>query len=138
MVPAPIYAQLERDESRRHVGYVDSQGHWTVGIGHKLSTPLTNTVIDMILRDDVAAKAAELEAKAPWVRTLSEPRYGVLLNMAFNLGVTGLLGFRRMLAAMQSADWEGAAAELLDSVYATQVGARAIRLARQLQDDRFV
>lgn len=133
-----IYEQLERDEDRRHVGYQDSLGHWTVGIGHKLSTPLSDAAVDMILRDDVAAKVVELEAEAPWVRELSEPRYGVLLNMAFNLGVAGLLDFRRMLAAMQAQDWEEAAAELLDSVYATQVGARAIRLARQLQDDRWV
>lgn len=133
-----IFEQLERDEGRRNRAYQDSRGIWTLGVGHNLeSTPVSNAVIDMILRDDVAAKATELEQRLPWVRSLSEPRYGALLNMAFNLGVNGLLGFRRMLAAMQAGLWEDAAREMLDSTYARQVGARAERLAEQLRTDRW-
>lgn len=49
----------------------------------------------------------------------------VLLDMAYNMGVPALLKFKRMLAALDRGNWSQAAAELLDSKYAEQVGPRA-------------
>ena len=45
---------------------------------------------------------------------LDVPRYGVLLNMTFNLGVAGPLSFRQFLSAMQAGQWELAAHEMLE------------------------
>ena len=61
-----------------------------------------------------------------------------LKNMAFNMGVAGLLEFRQMLAEVQTADWPGAAAEMLSSKWATQVGDRAHRLALQMTTGEWV
>ena len=60
------------------------------------------------------------------------------MNMAFNMGVGGVAGFKKMLAALQAQEWDTAARELLDSKYATQVGERATRLAQQLITDTWV
>lgn len=54
-----------------------------------------------------------------------EPAQLVILDMAYNMGVPALLGFKRMLAALDRGDWSQAAGELLDSKYASQVGPRA-------------
>jgi hypothetical protein len=54
------------------------------------------------------------------------------LNMTFNLG-DRLLGFRKALAAVQAGDWSTAAAEMLDSQWAAQVGPRAQRLAEAMR-----
>ena len=51
-----------------------------------------------------------------------------MANMCFNLGVTRLLKFKKFLTAIESKDWDNAAAEMMDSRWAVQVGPRAIRL----------
>jgi lysozyme len=126
-------AQLERNEGRRSRAYQDSRGIWTVGVGHNLqSTPLSDHAIDVIRDDDIAAKELELLAALPWVSTLDPPRLCVLLDMAFNLGVHGLLEFRQMLGFVLVGNWDKAADAMRDSKWAEQVGGRAIRLERQM------
>ena len=56
----------------------------------------------------------------------------VLANMAFNLGVDGLLGFRRMILAVDRGHYDQAAREMLNSKWARQVFNRAIRLAEMM------
>lgn len=128
-----IYDQLRRDEGVRSTLYRDELGFATVGVGHNLSTPLSDHSIQTILEDDVAAVKTELDTSLPWAASLDDARYGALLNLSFNMGVVGLFGFSRMLRAIQAQDWDVAARELLDSRYARQVGDRATRLAAQLQ-----
>jgi lysozyme len=49
--------------------------------------------------------------------------------MIFNLGLYGVLGFKRMLAALREKDYLKASKEMLDSKWAKQVGYRAKKLA---------
>ena len=53
----------------------------------------------------------------------------MLLNMCFNLGLKGLLGFNNTLAFIAARDWERAANGMLASKWAKQVGFRAIELS---------
>ena len=78
--------------------------------------------------NDVAETVRDLDARLPWWRRLSAARQRVLLNMCFNLGIGGLLEFRRSLAAMERGDFETAARQMKASKWATQVGDRADRL----------
>lgn len=52
--------------------------------------------------------------------------------MSFNLGIAKLLGFKNTLAFAKAGDWARAASNMLQSAWAGQVGARAIRLSHQL------
>lgn len=128
--------QLRRDEGVRPAMYIDSVGIATIGVGHRLDLPLCPAAIDAQLRHDVEMADLACQRFAFWPR-LSEARRGVLINLCFNVGLQGLLGFAKMLAAIEADDWQRAAAELLDSRYATQVGDRAKRLARQLITDEW-
>jgi len=49
--------------------------------------------------------------------------------MCFNLGLSRLLKFEKMLLALETGDYEVAATEALDSLWACQVGTRADRVA---------
>lgn len=128
-----LAADLERDEGRRAHAYTDSEGYLTIGIGHLIDRrkggELPDHIIDELLQHDITAVVRALNDALPWWRRLSEARRRALANMAFNLGIGGLLGFRRMLAALQASDYERAAAEALDSKWARQVGDRAERIA---------
>jgi lysozyme len=128
-----LMAQLTRDEGRRNLMYFDSVGVPTIGVGHNLrDRALTDRAVDLILEDDLRETELELVTALPWVADLGSPRFGVLINMAFNMGVQGVLEFRDMLAAIQAGDWEKAADAMRDSKWAEQVGARATRLERQM------
>ena len=147
--------QLSRDEGRVLHAYKDSLGYWTVGVGHlidpsKGATPpidmtrpdgpdvisirctITDEVCDRLLDDDIANKTQRLTAQLPWLAILDDARRGVLLNMAFNLGVSGVLAFKDTLHLIQIGQYHAASLAMLKSKWATQVGSRANRLARQM------
>ena len=126
--------QLIRDEGKVLTPYRDSMGLLTIGVGHNLDAHgISDEVCDLLLTEDIARVEAGLRVRLPWARKLGDVRYAVVANMAFNLGLGGLMQFRKALAAMQAGDWTTAAAEMLDSRWAGQVGARATRLARQME-----
>ena len=136
-----ILEQLRRDEGvRRLVYYVnDPQYHPVphVGVGHNLrDNPISDAAIDQILHDDVAACEAGLDRVIPWWRTLSEARQGVLLNMAFNIGVPGFVEKNpKFLAFVKAGEYEPASQEMLDGPWSQEVPARAYRLSLQMKND---
>ena len=131
-----LAADIERDEGRRRTAYLDTVGIWTVGVGHArvpAGTVWTDDEIDRVLASDIAAVIASLDNRLPWWRTLDDARQDVLVNMAFNLGIKGLLGFKNSLADIKAGRFESAAKRMLQSRWSKQVGARATRLATQMR-----
>ena len=132
-----LLGQLKRDEGKSAVMYLDSANIPTLGYGHNLTVPISDAAMEQILSDDLAAAEADV-ASLMWTTALSPCRFAVLVAMRFNLGFGGLLGFVNMLAALRSGYYETAAREMLDSLWASQVGARADRLAEQMRRDRWL
>ena len=134
-------ADIARDEGCELSAYPDpltGAGPWTIGYGHtgpEVHPGLTWTQdqASLQLAKDIAAKAFELDQKLGWWRALSDPRQDVLVNMAFNMGVEGLLTFRHTLDAIERGDFAAAASCMLASKWSEQVHDRAKRLAVQMQ-----
>ena len=130
-------------EGGRHTAYRCPAGRLTIGWGHNLEarpvrglgpgSSLSENEADELLRADLAELAALLDLRLAWWRGLGPARSAALLDMAFNLGLSGLLGFRRMLEAARRLRFEEAAAEMLDSRWAGQVGRRARELAGMMR-----
>jgi lysozyme len=138
--------QLKRDEGLRLQVYIDSTGHRSIGYGHNIdASPLPFDVSNgitlqqayNILDNDINVTRAAIYAALPWVRSLSEPRFGVVVNMGFNLGVPGLLKFHHTLAALQARDYALTAEGMRNSLWYRQVGDRARRLVIQMETDRW-
>ena len=126
--------QLRRDEGVRLKPYKDTVGKLTIGIGRNLDdTGISDSEANQLLANDIQRTQANLDAVLPWARNLDEPRYGVLLAMAFNMGTTGLLAFRNTLKLISGGSYAAAADEMLASKWAKQVGPRATRLAQQMR-----
>ena len=145
-----IVPQLERHEGVKLSSYLCPAGRVTIGVGHNLEarpvpgipcevghTITADQARRLLIRDLVDCDRA-LNDALPWVSSLDDARYGVLLNMAFNLGVHGLRGFRRMLAAVRGGRYDDAAAEMINSVWARQVKGRARELAQQMRTGEWV
>jgi lysozyme len=88
-----------------------------------------------LLGNDIEYFTEQLEENLIGFQELSEDKKAVLVNMAFNLGVNGLLKFKNMLAAVTEERWEDASSEMLNSRWADQVGNRAIELAEAMAND---
>ena len=133
--------QLIRDEGSVSHAYEDSLGFTTIGVGRLIDSRrgggLRDSEIDFLLSNDIAEKTAQVLAALPWASKLSEPRLGVLLNMAFQLGIGGLLQFKRALGSIEDGQYGEAAKEMLDSTWAKQTPARAARLAKQMETDEW-
>ena len=71
----------------------------------------------------------ELEELWPAVTKLDAVRQHVLIHMAFNMGVKGLLAMQRFVAAVEFHFWRTAAEELLISQWAKRDKGLATRMA---------
>lgn len=145
---------IEASEGRRLHVYRDTLGIPTVGIGCNLEAPgvremfeacganydevlagtadLGDAQCDYIYRCQATAVLRWLVGLFPAFFTYTQNRQVALLDQGFNLGETRFREFRGEISAILSGEWEKAAQEALDSVWAKQVGERATRDAAWL------
>ena len=127
-------AQLKVDEGVRAKPYRDTVGKLTIGVGRNLDdVGLHSDEIELLLDNDVKTSLRVAQQLFDNFDSLSDNRKAVLINMAFNLGMTRLAGFQHLRDAVEHGQWEQAATEMLSSTWATEVGQRAIRLAEQMR-----
>ena len=139
-----LIQQVKRDEGLRLKAYWDPIGKvWTVGYGHTGPDVTEGTVwtlaqAEAALAEDLNTAADEVDRAFPWAESMGVVRWSVLVNMAFNMGIERLSEFHMMLAAAQAGDFEEAAAQMLNSLWASQVGDRATQLAQQMRTGEWV
>ena len=129
-----LEAQLVRHEGVVLDMYRDSVGIWTIGVGRNLEhVGLRNeTEARYLLRSDIVAIRTELEKALPWIGDLNDVRQRCLMDMAFNLGVAGLMKFSKTLRLAADGHFSAASQEMLRSRWAGQVGQRAITLSEMM------
>jgi lysozyme len=138
---------LIRDEGTRLIAYDDAtglsirpgvilKGHPTIGHGRSLDTNgITEEEALYLLTNDINRITAIL-SKYPWFVSLDYTRQNAILNMAFNLGVTGLLEFQNMIQHLSNhpPQYDLAAQDMEDSVWYKEAGMRGMRLASAIRD----
>jgi lysozyme len=133
-----LIAELKFDEGFRPKPYLCTSGVLTIGYGHtgtdvKPGVCWTREKAEAVLVADIEDHNAQLVKALPWVTELDPVRLRVLQNMAFNLGIPRLLKFRNTLAAVDRGEWDKAASGMMNSLWATQTGQRAVRLAHMMR-----
>lgn len=130
-----LVRELTRDEALRLKPYRCSAGKLTIGVGRNLDdVGISEGEAEILLRNDIDRACSGLDASLPWWRNLDPVRQRVMVNMAFNLGVAGLLGFRNTLKLIELGNYQDAAVAMMASKWAKQVGPRATRLALMMRD----
>jgi len=139
---------IKKHEGLKLYPYKCTSGANTIGYGHNLDAlplPVEKSELDKfgitkaeaqrILEQDFDRCHEEL-TQLPWFNSLSPVRQIVLLDMCYNLGIVRLGRFRKMIAAIKIGEYQKAANEMIDSVWAEQVKSRAITLAKMMAEDR--
>ena len=130
--------ELKRDEGFISHVYQDHLGYHTIGIGRLVDKRrgggITEEEATYLLENDIDKVVNQLDYKLPWWRGLSDARQRALANMCFQMGINGLLKFKRMLRALEHGDYELARKEALDSVWAQQTPNRAARVVNLISE----
>lgn len=128
--------------------YMDTLGNETIGYGRNIKQyPLSEAEkreieINRGLYSKESAsqwliehiEKIETELKSyRWYNKLDDTRKGIILDMAYNMGVPRLLLFKKMILALNSGDYLGASREMLNSGWAMQTKYRAIKLAEVMK-----
>lgn len=126
--------QLLSDEGLRLKPYRCTEGRLTVGVGRNLDDRgITQDEAMYLLANDVRRVYSEVTNALPWIVKLNDARQNVLLNMAFQMGIAGLLKFKQTLSHVQAGEFNQAATAMGQSLWAKQTPARAKRLADQMR-----
>lgn len=123
-----LVEQIKVSEGFRGESYLDSLDIPTIGFGTRL--PLSEAEAELILQFRLNQKISHLLEMKPIVLTLTQSRQEVLFEMAYQLGVNGLLKFKNMWRAIEDNDYATASAEMLNSRWHSQTPNRAEKLAK--------
>jgi lysozyme len=129
-----LIQQIKSDEGERLRVYKCTKGKNTIGYGRNLDdNGISKQEAEMLLINDLHRVEEGLQ-RNELINGHDYVRRAVLYNMAFQLGINGLLGFEKMIAAYRIKDYRTAAEEMLDSLWASekQTPKRAKRLANQM------
>ena len=121
--------ELRRDEDTILTPYYDSLGVLSIGTGRNLERGISEDEADYMLQNDIQNTIKELDNYS-WFEGLSPARKRAIINMYFNLGAIKFATFKKMIRAIEISHFDRASIEALDSKWASQVGQRALRIAK--------
>ena len=129
--------QIKRHEGFVSNAYKDSLGYLTIGYGRLIDKSkgggITESEAEYLLANDVNGVYDSLMHNLSCFTTLDAPRQAVLLNMAFQMGVHGLMQFKSTLNLIELGDYDAAADNMLKSLWASQTPNRAKEMATQMR-----
>ena len=122
--------KIKEHEGFRSRVYKCTEGYDTIGYGFAIKDlELDEDIAEEILLRKLEKLIKRIRDKFDWLDTVPHEVQGVLVNMSYQMGVTGVSKFKKALHAMQMFQWKIAADELLDSRWAKQTPNRAKELS---------
>ena len=147
-----IFGMLRIDEGYKPTIYKDTEGYWTIGIGQLLTkSPDLNVAkaeLDKLMGRKCNGVITQAEAEELFQKSVLKAEKGIqgnallrevynsldpirqdaLINMVFQMGVTGVAGFTNSMALLKAKQWEKAAVNLAKSRWYNQTPNRAKRI----------
>jgi GH24 family phage-related lysozyme (muramidase) len=123
--------RAEPSEGFRSMKYLDTRGNESIGIGFNIAAGISLRAARALFREQLAERADAL-AGFWWAKGLDDARMSVVIEIAFNDGVSALLHYPKMLAAIGAKNWQAAHDECLDSDAARELPPRYKTLAQIL------
>ena len=135
MTDDEIKEMIQKHEGYRPYVYYDSLGFPTAGYGHAFlpGSPISHSVAKALFEDDFCRTKKDYDKLK---LDLDPVRRGVVLDMLYNLGLPRFRGFQKMIIALNQGDYDKAADEMMDSLWAKQVKSRANRLAKIMREGK--
>lgn len=121
--------------------YLDTEGYWTIGYGQLIDERkgggISRRAAHFMLCEETDQIREALDQRIPWWRQLNEDRQTILLAMAYQMGVSGLMSFRNTLRAIKEGNYKKGAQGMRASKWARQTPGRAQRMAKAMESGGF-
>lgn len=136
-----MVSQVLIDRVKRHEGLLltarpDAKGMYVVGYGHDVTEDqaerlgaITLDVAQTWLQEDLEHAEYAAQKSFGWMESLDINRQDVLTEMVFQLGMGGVLTFKKFLMCLSGGDYAGAAAQMVMSEWHNQTPERCEELA---------
>lgn len=109
-----------------HKLYKCPAGYMTIGWGYNIEEHgIDDADAERFLNNGLNIAQGEAAKLVKNWHDLVAARKSVLIDMCFNVGITRLKKFKKMIAAIEKGDWKKAADEMKDSAWYEQVGDRS-------------
>lgn len=134
-----LLEDLKADEGLVLHAYEDNLGFLTIGYGRLIDKRkgggISREEAEYLLSNDIKRVIKEVDAALPWLSSHPEHVRRALYNMAFQMGIKGLLGFTNTLALISHGEYAKAADNALKSKWAKQTPNRAKKVTNLLKGD---
>ena len=122
--------RIKEHEGFRARVYKCTEGYDTIGYGFAIKDlVLEEDIAEQILMDKLDHLGKRIDKNFPWLETAPEEVRNVLIEMAYQMGVSGVCKFKRALKYMEHHNWARASEEMLDSKWHRQTPNRAKELS---------
>lgn len=131
-----LIADLKVDEGVVLHEYKDSLGFSTIGSGILIDQRgggISDAENDILLENRLHRLIGGIDQALPWIVLQSDNIQRQLINMAYQLGLIGLLKFENMLKYIRSGEYDKAADEGMNSSWAVQTPNRAKKITDNIR-----
>jgi len=120
---------IKQHEGFRATFYKDGSNRYSIGYGTHL--PLTRAEAELLLTHRLAIVATKLKQYS-WYTKQNYTRRVVLVDMAYNLGISRLLKFKTMIWCLQNNYYHAAANAMRNSLWCRQTKNRCKTLSKMM------
>lgn len=121
---------IKQNEGYRAKVYKCSEGFDTIGYGFAIKDlELSEEICDLILNEKLEKYKKEINTKFNWLNDMPINIQHIVIEMCYQIGVTGFSKFKKTIAYLRDKNWEKASVEMLDSKWAKQTPNRAKRMS---------
>lgn len=125
---------LIRHEGLRLKPYRCTDGKLTIGVGRNLDDAgISDAEAMMLLDNDIEKCIQQAKSNLPWVEGLDNVRKAVVISLIFNLGIEGFVKFKSTIMSIKAGKYDEAADNMMQSLWAKQVGKRAEELSHMMR-----
>ena len=126
-----LLEDIKAEEGFSAVVYKCTEGFDTIGYGTKM--PITKEEAELLLEHRLKAMKAQLTSYL-YDLDIKDEAWDILFNMAYQLGVNGVLKFKKMIEALRVKNYKEASKQGMDSLWAKQTPQRANRLMKRMSE----
>jgi len=126
------------DDIKKHEGfepkvYECTEGYDTIGYGFAIKDlVIDKDVADLILMKKLHKLLERIAIAFPWFKDIDDIAKAVVVNMCYQLGLSGFSKFKKTIYYLETQQYEEASIECLDSLWAKQTPNRAKELSERL------
>ena len=137
MIPESLESLV--DDIKKHEGfkprvYKCTEGYDTIGYGFAIKDLIIDEDVgDLILMKKLHTLLKRILVAFPWFENIDNEAKSVVINMCYQLGITGFSKFKKTIYYLETEQYEEASHEMLDSLWHKQTPARSKELSERIR-----